>query len=166
MKKDLLALRGFSAATLFFAGALALLDGAASRGWTRNLVPSPERTAERFLEHLKVGRYPAARRLLSGPAQMTLETDFLRELRQKFQIRHGGILRARGMTSFSHGPLSVALILLRTQDRVEVLMAVPMRQENSLWKVNSLEPFKIWVNTFPSPPVMPPLSPSMPPTEL
>ena len=102
------------------------------------LLPSPEKTGEEFVRALSLHRYAAAWNLLSELTRTLVTLPDLARIAHALERRCGGIAEVDALDSREQADCARARLLVTTCDGARCLLYVPLRRENALWTVASI----------------------------
>jgi hypothetical protein len=121
--------------------ALLLVWAALPAGLDRFLTPTPEGTADSFVEAMAAGRYYGAWNQLSPDLQEQVSPQDLKDRHQAFEQAQGKIDRAEPQGSQQQGDTAQAELKIRFEDGSETGDSFPLGRENWVWHLTGLGPF-------------------------
>lgn len=114
-----------------------------SQDWTKFIVPPPENTAEQLVSALGAHRYEGAMNQLSQELRQQVKEEDLQALVKNIeQSPAQGIQDAHGQGAQEQGEQATAEVQVKLGTNEEVPVELPLKKENGLWKVSSLDPLR------------------------
>ena len=128
---------------LAFAAVMLVLGVLISQDITEFIVPPPENTAEQLVSALSAHRYEGAMNQLSQDLQQQVKEEDLQSLVKTIeQSPAQGIQDAHGQQAQEQGNQATAEVQVKLGTNEEINVAFPLKKENGIWKVSSLEPLR------------------------
>ena len=127
--------------------ALAIIAAMLTAGIEPVVTPPAEQAATQFVKALEAHRYPAARLELTESAQQDVTVEDLRSLVQSIEQRHGGIGKAQSSDKREDADEATVAMKLDFDDGQTQWIELPLRREQHIWRVESLEALETLVRS-------------------
>jgi hypothetical protein len=113
----------------------------ADLGWTRFIVPTPEKTGEMFFAALQAHDYAEAHALLDEGRQKEYDISQLRTFTGAAADEYGEIGDPHGVSSRVDGTQAVAQVELIQPGGNHLLVPIELQQEMGIWKITSVNAY-------------------------
>jgi hypothetical protein len=140
MNDDWRAFRPVVIIAALLASALAVLWLLVARDMTALIVPTPEKTSELFFGDLNAHDFESARSALATDLQAATDAETLMAMTKQMEDTGRGILDASGLSAREHDDSAQAEVEVTLAGGEKQVVMVPLRQEQGLWKITSLDP--------------------------
>ena len=132
---------------LIMSAVLLVLAGMVSQGWTKQIVPPPETTASQLVGALAAHRFEGAMNQLSQDLQQQVTEEDLRALMSAIeQSPSKGIQDSHGQSAQIEGDQATAEVQVKLGTNEQINIQFPLKKENGVWKVTSLDPLGGFAN--------------------
>lgn len=102
------------------------------------LIPTPQGTAEQFVNAMAAHRYTGALNQLSGGVQQQVTWKDLRAVMEQIeQSPRGGIADAQEQESQINGDRATAAVKVKYQNLEEETLQFALKKENRVWRVEN-----------------------------
>lgn len=136
---ELLPLRGAMFLLILFAAVMLALSSLISAGYARFLVPTPERTAEQFVQALAAHHYEGARQQLGEEMRRKVGDAELRALALIIDREQHGVSEAHALSARESGDSAMVTVMVKMNNGSEQVLEFPLRKQHGVWKITSID---------------------------